>query len=491
MRFGLRLPSFALGSSTRPASRRWARTCAARRTSASRARCSSTTCSSRRRPIDDAGSSRSRCCPRWPASPARSGSARWSSSCRSAIPWRSPRSGRRSTCCPAAGRSWASASAGTRGSSRPCGIPFQERGRRMNEMLEAITALWAGDHVTYEGQFYRFEDLTSTRSRSSGRIRRSGSVAAPSRPRRSTARQCRHDPARAAADRQVRRDVGAALVGDGRDGRRGLGDHPRGHGRVRPRPGRDDQGLLELRARPQARREARVRGRRSSGVYSGMDLPYWQEFYLLGEAEAVAERIRGKIEALGGVEHADPEPARLGSRARSRSSPRDVLPLVRDVTGGRWAATSDRPVSTRRSARSPAGAADPARRGHGRLPGSGRPVCRRRRPRRVGAARLRAIVDRRRHRAGSGPRDLDRLGPGRPAARFDGLQGRGPGDRRGPDPEPRHGLRQRLQRLAGRGRPAEPHRARCPGRAPSARGSREVPIGAFVVGNRRTDARRR
>ena len=39
-------------------------------------------------------------------------------------------------------------------------IPIEERGRRMNEMLEAITALWAGDDVTYEGQFYRFEDLT-------------------------------------------------------------------------------------------------------------------------------------------------------------------------------------------------------------------------------------------------------------------------------------------------------------------------------------------
>src|SRR5512134_2353658 len=39
-------------------------------------------------------------------------------------------------------------------------IPFRERGRRMNEMLEAITALWAGDAVTYEGQFYHFRDLT-------------------------------------------------------------------------------------------------------------------------------------------------------------------------------------------------------------------------------------------------------------------------------------------------------------------------------------------
>jgi alkanesulfonate monooxygenase SsuD/methylene tetrahydromethanopterin reductase-like flavin-dependent oxidoreductase (luciferase family) len=34
-----------------------------------------------------------------------------------------------------------------------------------------------------------------------------------------------------------------------------------------------------------------------------MDLDYWQEYYLLGEAEAVAAKIRGKIEALGGVDH--------------------------------------------------------------------------------------------------------------------------------------------------------------------------------------------
>ena len=39
-------------------------------------------------------------------------------------------------------------------------IPIEERGRRMNEMLEAITALWAGDDVSYEGKYYRFEHLT-------------------------------------------------------------------------------------------------------------------------------------------------------------------------------------------------------------------------------------------------------------------------------------------------------------------------------------------
>ena len=62
-------------------------------------------------------------------------------------------------------------------------------------------------------------------------------------------------------------------------------------------------------------------------VYSGMDLPYWQEFYLLGEAEAVAERIRGKIEALGGVDHLilnplDWDPASIEVLAER------VLPLV-------------------------------------------------------------------------------------------------------------------------------------------------------------------
>ena len=62
-------------------------------------------------------------------------------------------------------------------------------------------------------------------------------------------------------------------------------------------------------------------------VYSGMDLDYWQQFYLLGEAEAVAERIRGKIEALGGVDHLilnplDWDPASIEVLAER------VLPLV-------------------------------------------------------------------------------------------------------------------------------------------------------------------
>ncbi|MBF8290949.1 MAG: luciferase family protein [Chloroflexi bacterium] len=58
-----------------------------------------------------------------------------------------------------------------------------------------------------------------------------------------------------------------------------------------------------------------------------MDLAYWREFYLLGEAEEVAAKIRAKIEALGGVDHLvlnplDWDPANLDILAER------VLPLV-------------------------------------------------------------------------------------------------------------------------------------------------------------------
>ena len=139
-------------------------------------------------------------------------------------------------------------------------IPIEERGRRMNEMLEAITALWAGDDVSYEGKFYRFEHLTiepkPVQQPASADLdrRRHAAVREDLRPGR------RHHPAGPAPDREVRVDVGAALLGHGRDGRRRLGEHPRLHGRERPEPGRHVPGVLELRAHPRAGREARVRG---------------------------------------------------------------------------------------------------------------------------------------------------------------------------------------------------------------------------------------
>ena len=39
-------------------------------------------------------------------------------------------------------------------------VPYKERGPRMNEAIELVRALWAGDRVNYDGRFYKVRDLT-------------------------------------------------------------------------------------------------------------------------------------------------------------------------------------------------------------------------------------------------------------------------------------------------------------------------------------------
>ena len=43
---------------------------------------------------------------------------------------------------------------------RVLGVPHRVRGRRLDEMLEAVTALWAGVNVTYQGALSRFVNVT-------------------------------------------------------------------------------------------------------------------------------------------------------------------------------------------------------------------------------------------------------------------------------------------------------------------------------------------
>lgn len=40
------------------------------------------------------------------------------------------------------------------------GVPFGERGRRLDELLDAVTALWSGEPVDYDGEFYRLSDAS-------------------------------------------------------------------------------------------------------------------------------------------------------------------------------------------------------------------------------------------------------------------------------------------------------------------------------------------
>ena len=40
-----------------------------------------------------------------------------------------------------------------------CGVPWEERGRRLTESIEAIRALWSGKPASYGGEHFRFEDV--------------------------------------------------------------------------------------------------------------------------------------------------------------------------------------------------------------------------------------------------------------------------------------------------------------------------------------------
>ena len=40
------------------------------------------------------------------------------------------------------------------------GIPVRTRGRRTNEMLEVMKRLWTEEHVSHDGDFFKFEDVT-------------------------------------------------------------------------------------------------------------------------------------------------------------------------------------------------------------------------------------------------------------------------------------------------------------------------------------------
>jgi probable F420-dependent oxidoreductase len=206
------------------------------------------------------------------------------------------------------------------------GVPYRERGPRTSEAIEVLKALWASDGVTYEGKFYTFRNLTidpkpvqlphppiwiGGGTQPSEKIYGQGV---------DTIQPVLRRIAKYAETWVPHSSATAEMVAGDWDAIQGymveLGRDPATMGRVYSnfvhilRPGEKPESATE-----------------KFRVYSGMDLPYWQEFYLLGEAEAVAERIRGKIEALGRVDHLilnplDWDPANLDVLAER------VLPLV-------------------------------------------------------------------------------------------------------------------------------------------------------------------
>jgi alkanesulfonate monooxygenase len=194
---------------------------------------------------------------------------------------------------------------------RLMGVPHRERGRRMDEMLEAVTALWAGDDVTYNGKYYRFQHLTIDPK----------PVQTP------------HPPIWIGGGSQPFEKVYGQTVASIEPVLRRIARYARTwvpHSSATADMVRGDWDRIQ-RFMAEAGRKPNEMSRVYSNfvyvlkkgeppeaaiphfsTYSGMDLPYWRQYYLLGEAEEVAETIRGKIQALGGCEYVVLNPLHWG-----------------------------------------------------------------------------------------------------------------------------------------------------------------------------------
>ena len=182
------------------------------------------------------------------------------------------------------------------------GVPYRERGPRMSEAIEVVKALWAGDHVTYEGRFYRFEDLTIDPKPA----------------------QKPHPPIWIGGGTQPSEKVYAQTVTNIDPVLRRIAKYADTwvpHSSSTPEMVKGDWAKVQRFAREFGRDPSRIgrvysnfiwvlkKGEKPESailhfsVYSGMDLDYWRTYYLLGQAEELAERISARIDALdGGVD---------------------------------------------------------------------------------------------------------------------------------------------------------------------------------------------
>ncbi len=50
------------------------------------------------------------------------------------------------------------------------GVPFENRGRRTDDYIEAMRALWASDNATYDGEFAKFDNVASNPKPKNGNV---------------------------------------------------------------------------------------------------------------------------------------------------------------------------------------------------------------------------------------------------------------------------------------------------------------------------------
>lgn len=182
------------------------------------------------------------------------------------------------------------------------GVPYRERGARTGEAIEVLEALWAGDDVTYEGKYYRFRHVTIDPK----------------------PMQTPHPPIWIGGGRQPSEKVYGQTVPNIDPVLRRIARYADTwvpHSSATPEMVKGDWAKVQTFAREYGRDPTRI-GRVYSNfvwvlkpgerpesaaphfkVYSGMDLDYWRTYYLLGTAQEVADRISARVAALdGGVD---------------------------------------------------------------------------------------------------------------------------------------------------------------------------------------------
>jgi alkanesulfonate monooxygenase len=209
---------------------------------------------------------------------------------------------------------------------RLMGVPHAERGRRMDEMLEAVTALWAGDNVSYRGRYYRFEGVTID-PKPAQKPHPPIWIGGGSQPFEKVygQRVTNIDPVLRRIAKYARTWVphSSATVdmvkGDWDRIQRFMGEC----GRSPDEMGKVYSNFVYVLGKGEPPASAVPHFK----TFSGMDLPYWKEYYLLGEAEEVAEKIRARTASLGGCQHIVLNPLHWGLEQLERLAA-EVLPRV-------------------------------------------------------------------------------------------------------------------------------------------------------------------
>jgi probable F420-dependent oxidoreductase len=179
-------------------------------------------------------------------------------------------------------------------------VPHKERGRRMDESLEIVRALWTGDRVSYQGRYFQLRDVSidpkplqqphppiwmGGGSQPFEKVYGQTVTSVDPVLRRIARYADTWVPHSSATPEMVRADWEKILA------------FGAGLGRKTP-PTKVYSNFVYLLRRGEPPEAAVPHFK----TFSGMDLPYWRTYYLLGEADELVERIRARVEALGGMD---------------------------------------------------------------------------------------------------------------------------------------------------------------------------------------------